>query len=163
MKNMEELKMSEQTPTPEPNATPTPPPQPPPPQGDWRQMRHAERMARREARRQMRGSRSFGWFTGVILVLLGIIFLLQSMGHAVLVNWWALFILFPAFWAFVGAWNIYQEHGELTRGSIASLIIGLLLTLLTVIFLLNLDIGIFWPVLLIIAGLALLFSALYPR
>ncbi len=126
-------------------------------------MRRQERMARREARRQMRGGRSFGWFAGAILVVLGIIFLLQNMGYSVLVNWWALFILIPAYWSFAAAWNIYQDHGELTRGSVSSLVIGLLLTLLAVIFLLNLNLGIFWPVLLIVGGLALLFSALFPR
>ncbi len=126
-------------------------------------MRRQERMARRDARRQMRSGRSFGWFAGAILVVLGIIFLLQNMGYSVLVNWWALFILIPAYWSFAAAWNIYQDHGEFTRGSLSSLVIGLLLTLLAVIFLLNLNLGIFWPVLLIIGGLALLLSALFPR
>jgi len=156
--------MTEQTPNPEPNPTPpATPPIPPPAQGDWREQRRAERMARREARWQRRGSRPYGWFGGVILLLLGLYFLLQNLGVQIFTNWWAIFILIPAFWSFVAAWNIYQDHGRFTRGSVSSLVVAILLTILAVIFLLNLAFGLFWPVVLILGGLALLFSALYPR
>ena len=156
--------MTEQTPNPESTATPPPTPPPlPPVQGDWREQRRAERMARRDARWQRRGSRPYGWFGGVILLLLGLYFLLQNLGVQVFTNWWAIFILIPAFWSFVAAWNIYQEHGKLTRGSVSTLVVGILLTALAAIFLLNLAIGLFWPILLILGGLALLVSALYPR
>lgn len=154
--------MTDQSQNPASNPPPEPPPTPPVP-GDWREQRRAERIARHEARKQMRGGRSFGWFAGAILIVLGIIFLLQNMGYTFLVNWWALFILIPAYWSFAAAWNVYQEHGALTRSSVSSLVIGLLITFLALIFLLNLNLGLFWPVLLIIGGLALLFSAFYPR
>jgi hypothetical protein len=166
--------MSEQIPNPDANttppanpeadATPPPPTSPPPaaPPGDWREQRRAERMARREARWQRRRGRPYGWFGGVILVLLGVIFLMQSLGYPVLANWWAIFILIPAFWAFVAAWNNYQDHGRFTRGAVSALTIGVLFTLLAGIFLFNLAIGIFWPILLIIGGLVILISAVFP-
>ncbi len=164
--------MSEQSPNLEPNPT-TPPdanpapssdPNPTPPTyGDWREQRRAERMARREARRQASAGHHYGWFGGAILILLGVIFLLQNLGFGILANWWALFILFPAYWSFVSAWNIYQAHGRLTRGSASSLTVGILLTILTFILLLNLAFGALWPILLILGGLFLLASAFFPR
>jgi len=120
-------------------------------------------MARREARRQMRSGRPYGWVGGAILILLGLIFLLQNLGIRFLYNWWAVFILIPAFWAYVAAWNIYQDHGRITRGAAGSLAVGFLLTIVALIFLFNLAFGLFWPVVLIAGGLALLLSALIPR
>jgi hypothetical protein len=90
------------------------------------------------------------------------IFLLQTMGITFLTNWWALFILIPALWAYFAAWNMYRENGRLTRGGAAPLTIGILLTILSFIFLFNLAIGVFWPVLLIVGGLVLMGTALLP-
>ena len=148
--------MSDQTPNPNPNT-------PPPAYHDWREQRHAERMARREARWQRHAGRPYGWFGGAFLILLGVIVLLQYMGIRFLANWWTLFILIPAFWAFVGAWNIYQDNGRITRGVASSLTIGILLTILALSFLLNLEFGLFWPVLLIVGGLVLLLTGFFSR
>ena len=145
------------------NVTPPPePPSTPPPYRDWRDQRHAERMARREARRQMHAGRPYGWIGGAILVLVGIFFLLQNFGIQVFVNWWAIFILIPAFWAFVAAWNSYQDASKVTRRVAGSLAVGIILTVLALVFLLNLALGIFWPILLIIGGLFLLLTAIFP-
>jgi hypothetical protein len=154
--------MSDQTPNQSSNPSPTPPPTPPT-YSDWRAQRRAERMARREARLQRYGRRPYGWIWGAILILLGLIFLLQNLGLPILFNWWAVFILIPAIWAFVAAWNIYQDNGRLTRAAAGSLTVGILLTLLTVILLLNLELGMYWPILLILGGLILLASAFVPR
>ena len=148
--------MSDQTPNPNPST-------PPPTYHDWREQRHAERMARREARWQRHGGRPYGWLGGAFLILLGVIILLQNMGIRFLANWWALFILLPAFWAFVGAWNIYQENGRITQGVASPLTIGILLTILALSFLLNLEFGLFWPVLLIVGGLVLLLTGFFSR
>jgi hypothetical protein len=135
----------------------------PPAYHDWREQRRAERMARHEARWRRRAGRPYGWIGGAILILLGIVFLLQNLGIPFLINWWALFILIPAFWAYVAAWEIYQDHGLLTRGVAGSLTAGILLTVLSLVFLLNLAIGLFWPALLIVGGLALLATGLMPE
>jgi hypothetical protein len=140
-----------------------PPSTPPPVYGDWREQRRAERQARREARWQRRAGRSFAWIGGAILILLGVVFLLQNMGIPFLANWWALFILIPAFWAFVAARDSYRDNGRLTRGGAGSLAGGTLLTILALVFLLNLNVGLFWPVLLIVGGLVLLVTALLPE
>ena len=77
-----------------------------------------------------------------------------------LTNWWAVFILIPAGWAYVGAWDIYQDNGHFTRGGASSLTVGILLTLLAFVFLLNIAVNLFWPVLLIAGGVALLLTGL---
>jgi hypothetical protein len=139
-----------------------PPSTPPTVYRDWREQRRAERQARREARRQRHAGRPYGWMGGTILILLGIVFLLQNMGIPFLANWWALFILIPAFWAFVGAWDSYQDNGRLTQGGAGALAGGILLTILALVFLLDLNVGLFWPILLIVGGLVLLVTALLP-
>jgi len=130
--------------------------------GDWREQRRAERWARREARWHRRAGHPPGWIGGAILILLGVVFLLQNMGIPFLANWWALFILIPAFWAFVAAWESYRNNGRLTRGGAGSLAGGALLAILALAFLLNLNVGLFWSLLLIAGGLVLLGTALLP-
>jgi hypothetical protein len=148
--------MTDQSPNPNPNPTQ-------PEYHDWREQRHAERMARHEARWQRHAGRPYGWFIGSILILLGIIFLLENMGIQTFANWWALLILIPAFWAFVAAWNIYTDNDRITAGVISSLTIGIVLTILSGISLFNLSLGQYWPILLIIGGLLLLITAVFPR
>jgi ABC-type multidrug transport system fused ATPase/permease subunit len=144
------------------NQNPIPDPSPAPEVQDWREQRRAEHLARHEAHLQRHRGRQYGWMGGVMLILLGFVFLLQNMGINFLTNWWALFILIPAFWAYVAAWDVYQDHGQLTRGAASSLILGLMLTLLSFVFLLNLAINMFWPLLLIAGGLALVLTSLLP-
>ncbi len=132
-----------------PNPIPSPNPPPdqttggapgnPPPTGyrDWRDQRRAERWARREARWQRHAGRHTGWFAGILLIVLGVIFLLQQMNIPFLANWWALFILIPAFWAYVSAWDNYQDANRITRRVTGALILGLMLTALALIFLFN--------------------------
>jgi hypothetical protein len=151
-------------PTPPASQPPDAPPGAPPPvYRDWREQRRAERQARREARWQRRAGRSFGWIGGAILILLGVALLLQNLGVPFLANWWALFILIPAFWAFAAAWNSYQDNGRLTQGGAGALTGGILLTILALVFLMNLNLGLFWPVLLIVGGLVLLTTVFLPR
>ena len=127
----------------------------------WQAARRAD--ARHEARWQRRGGRYSGWIGGAILILLGVVFLLQNLGVPFLANWWALFILIPAFWAYSAAWNSYQDHGRLTRGGAGALAGGILLTFLTVAFLFSFYSGLVWPILLIVGGLVLLGTALLPE
>jgi hypothetical protein len=131
--------------------------------GDWREQRRAERWARREARWHRHTGRPFGWIGGAILILLGIVLLLENLHIPFLQNWWALFILIPAFGAFAAAWESYRNNGRLTRDGASSLAGGALLAILALAFLLNLNVGLFWPLLLIAGGLVLLGTALLPE
>jgi hypothetical protein len=129
----------------------------------WHEQRRAERWARREARWQRHAERPYGWIVGVILILLGATFLLQNLGLPFLPNWWALFILIPSFWAYVAALDTYQDNGRLTRGGASSLTVGILLTILAFIFLLNLNTSLYWPILLLVGGLVLLGTSFWPN
>jgi hypothetical protein len=154
--------MSDQTPLPHQDNQPTnsPAPLPPASSQDWRDMRHAEREARREERRAQRGNTA--WVGGVVLILLGVIFLLQSMRGFYLNNWWALFILIPAFGSFADAWNAYRQAGRLNRRARGGLISGCVFLLITAAFLFNWNWGIVLPVLLIVWGVTLLLNSLVP-
>jgi len=129
---------------------------------DWRDMRRAERDARRAERHAQRGSNSTAWVGGVILILLGVIFLLQSVRGFYLNNWWALFILIPAFGSFADAWNIYRQAGRLNRRVRGALISGCVFSLISAAFLFNWNWGLVLPVLLIIWGVTLLLNSLMP-
>jgi hypothetical protein len=150
--------MNEQNQTPTTNPT-----NPPSSGGSWREQRYAERMARREARWSRHAGRPYGWTGGAFLILLGVIFLLQNMGMFLTANWWALFILIPAFWIFVSAWEFYLDTGRLTRRVASSLTIALMLTVLAFVFLSGLAIGMFWPVLLIAGGFIMLATGFLPE
>ena len=121
--------------------------------------RREARHARMEERRQARGGGA-PWLVGLILIAVGAVVLLQNTTGFYLMNWWALFILIPAFGAFSNAWRAYQDDGTLNRRATSALIGGIVLTAITVIFLLNLNWVIFGPVMLILGGVALLLNSL---
>jgi hypothetical protein len=102
-----------------------------------------------------------GWTVGMIVIIIGVIFLGKNAGwfgtdwgfH----NWWALFILIPTIGSFAGAWRSYSANGRRLGGDVArTFMTGLLLLAVTIIFLLELDWGKVWPVLLVIVGIGLL-------
>ncbi len=124
--------------------------------------RRAEREARKEERRAQRGSNSGAWVGGVILIVLGVIFLLQSMRGIYLNNWWALFILIPAIGSFADAWNGYRQSGRLSKRVRGGLISGCVFLLVTAAFLFNWNWGVVLPVLLIVWGVSLLLNSLLP-
>ncbi len=126
-----------------------------------------EPLDRREARRQRRAerladpSRGGTWITGVILIVLGGIFLLRNTGifDIPLKNWWALFILIPAIGAFERAFRMYRSSGnQLTTPSRSSLFVGTLLTFITFMFLFDLNWTFFGPIILILVGIAIIFN-----
>jgi len=157
--------MSNETPPPgEPPADQAP--IPPPVQQDWRtarDARRAERRAWREQRRAGRWSRGYGWTGGALLILLGVIFLLRNFGLVYPFNWWALFILIPAFGAFGAAWTSYSQTGRLGAPARGALIGGTVLTLIAAAFLFNLNWGLALPVLLILAGIAIVVNLMLPN
>jgi len=96
------------------------------------------------------------WIPGLVLIGLGVVFLLNQFTGFQLDNWWALFILIPAFGAFGNALRTRQTNGRLGSEGRGSLIGGLILTFVASIFLFELDWGQVWPVFLILAGLGVL-------
>lgn len=128
------------------------------------QDRLSRRQLRREARRAARGDSLAGaWAGGIILIVLGIVFLGQNLNLFSFDNWWAVFILIPAIGAFGAAWRNYQEAGgRLTAGTRASLFGGLILTMVAAAFLFNLEWGILGPVFIILVGIGILVNTLLP-
>ena len=148
--------MSDNTPNADPTNTQT---QPEP--LDRRELRRE----RREERRAACGDRNRGaWVGGVVLIILGIVFLLQETGAFSLENWWALFILIPAVGAFGRARRHYQDAGgRITAGVRSALIGGLVLIVIAAAFLFNLNWGLLGPVLILLVGVGMLINALLPR
>jgi len=104
------------------------------------------------------------WIVGVILILVGIVFLMQNLSGFYLNNWWALFILIPAFGSLSRGWREVQEAGgKVTTHARSNFIGGVVLTAVAAILLFNLDWAIFGPFLLIAAGAAMLLSSVLPK
>lgn len=102
------------------------------------------------------------WLPGLVLIALGVIFLLGNLTGFELHNWWALFILIPAFGSFARAWHLYQNGAGFDRRMRSALFGGGLLTALAVVLLFDLSLTIFGPVLLILLGGAMLLTAFLP-
>ncbi|HET6846436.1 MAG TPA: hypothetical protein VFH29_06345, partial [Anaerolineales bacterium] len=107
-------------------------------------------------------SRRSGLVWGAILIVLGIVLFLQNRGVHVLLNWWAFFILIPAFYSFMGAWDAYRAQGRLTRRAAGAAVGGTLLTVLALMLLFETAFTALWPILLIVAGLALILTGFVP-
>jgi hypothetical protein len=107
-----------------------------------------------------RPRRHGSWALAVVLILVGVVFLIKNTGWLGtdwdFNNWWALFILIPAFGSFAKAEQSYVSAGRRFNSAAArSLMFGLLFLAITAIFVLKLDWGKVWPVLLIIVGIGL--------
>lgn len=101
-------------------------------------------------------SRNRGLFPGLMLVLLGVFFLIGNLTGTRPDNWWAFFILIPAFAKFSHAWQSYQAHGRITNTTRHGLTAGLILTVVALVFLFNISWSLVWPVFLIIIGISAL-------
>jgi hypothetical protein len=137
---------------------PTPPTPPPPP--DWREQRRAERMHRREMRWSSGGG---AWVGGTILIVLGVLLLLNNLGFYLPRHWWALFLLIPAFGSFASAWSMYRSAGSATAPVRGAFVGGCILVLLTGLFLIDFEWGKYWPVILILLGVAVLGGSVWRR
>lgn len=117
---------------------------------------------RRVERRQGRIGTSI---TGIVLIGLGVLFLLQNMGNLALMhNWWALFILIPAIGAFAKAWDEYRKaDSRLTRTASSEILSGLVLSLIAAAFLFELNWGLAGPALIILIGLGILLNTALSR
>lgn len=125
--------------------------------------RRSERRQRLQERRQARTARHGGyWVGGAILIAVGFFLLLQTLTSFSLENWWALLILIPAAAGFANSWRIYQSSKRLSAPARASLIGGILLTMLAAVFLFALNWTVLGPILTILAGLGLLINVILP-
>ncbi|MCL4262946.1 MAG: hypothetical protein KJ069_07010 [Anaerolineae bacterium] len=116
-----------------------------------------ERRAQRRADRQAGG---FGWFAGLILIVIGGLYLLHDAGYLpALTNWWALFLLLPGAGVLSAALGAYRQNGgHWTSDVLGLLLFSLLFFGMTAVFLFGLNFGWLLPLFLIAAGLLLLFS-----
>jgi hypothetical protein len=100
------------------------------------------------------------WILGIVLIGVGLFFLLGNvLPFSFLSNWWALFILIPAGVSLNRAWQTYRREGHMTPGVRGSLIGGLMIAAVAVIFLFGFDWGTIWPVFIIIVGIGALINA----
>jgi hypothetical protein len=102
------------------------------------------------------------WVGPVVLIVIGVIFLLENLGVRLPGNWWSIFILIPALYALAGAWRTYQSGGgELTMAALGPLIGGIVLLILTFVFLFDLSVnwGVILPLILIALGAGALLRA----
>ncbi len=104
------------------------------------------------------------WALGIVLILLGAVFMLQNIGVLILHNWWALFIMIPAITSFSTAYSQYRRNGNrLSYAVRGSLIGGCGFSLLTAAFLFDISFGIIWPLALIAGGIVLLINFAMPE
>jgi len=110
-------------------------------------------------------SNPMGWMNsksiipGLTLILLGSIFLLGNLTGFRINNWWALFILIPAFGSISSGWARYRKVGRFDRSARSQIFSSLFLIFLSAVFLLGLDFSQIWPVFVILAGLGILVGA----
>lgn len=97
------------------------------------------------------------WMPGLAMILVGAVFLLRNYTDFSLDNWWALFILIPAFTNLSAAYRHYQNGDSKRMRSF--LFWGLFFVAISAAFLFGLDFGQLWPAFLILAGLGFLFGA----
>jgi len=130
------------------------------PTGNWRDMRRAERDARREAwrsgRRDMMGH-SWGGFPigGAIIILIGVVFLLGNFGFHLPPHWWAVLLLIPAVGLLVTAIRFYRMDSTMSGRVVGPAVGGVLLLGMALALFFGLNWGLFWPIILIVVGIGI--------
>ena len=110
-----------------------------------------------------RGPSSNLWI-GLAFIAGGAIVLLNQSGLLSFeLNWWALFILFPVFGSFSGAYNRYRAINNLFDMSVMMpALIGLFMLVLAFNLLIgygwNFNWNLYWPLILIIIGVGMIFG-----
>lgn len=102
------------------------------------------------------------WLWGLALIVLGGLFLAQNLLGFELNNWWALFIFIPAFGALGRALEQFRADGRFSSRVRGSLLGGVVLVVVSLVFLFDLQFQTLWPILLILGGIALLVNGLLP-
>ena len=107
---------------------------------------------------------AFGWAGGFALVVIGIMFLLQTIGEPTAIrNIWALALAIPVAITAATAWMLYKQADKtLTRAAAGALTGSFVLLAVGVILALGLAWQHMWPLLLIAIGMSLLVQAMVP-
>ena len=102
-------------------------------------------------------------FPPLILIAVGVLLLVQKFGGWRLENWWALFILLPALSAFGGAIRLYEQSGRVNFAVLSTFYGGLFPLLVAIMFLFELDWGLYWPLFVILPGVSMIINSLPVR
>lgn len=96
-------------------------------------------------------------FPAIVIVAIGVLFLLNNLGMRFTFplpdNWWAWVILVAAIAPLSRAYQAYQARGKFDPEVAHSLLSGAAVVLVAVMFLADLDWGIWWPLFVILGGL----------
>ena len=101
---------------------------------------------------------------GLIFILAGAFILINQFDLIPIeLNWWALFILMPAAGAFSGAFSRYRADGNrLSMGVATPALVGLFMAGLAISLLTGMSFDInwnlFWPVMIILIGVGMIFG-----
>lgn len=98
------------------------------------------------------------WIIAIVMMLVGAGLLLSNFTNVSFDNWWALFLFIPAGFMLQIVWKDYKSNGRLTGKSTGSLIAGLSILVMIVVFLFDLSWSGLWPVAFIFGGIAVLLS-----
>lgn len=101
------------------------------------------------------------WFSGLILIAIGAFFLINNFTNIHLTNWWALFILIPAFGSLGSFVQAYNNGGWRNSKATGSLIMSFVFFFVAATFLFGWSWGTVWPVMLILGGLGALLSGFH--
>ena len=101
---------------------------------------------------------SSSWSWGVVLILLGAIFLLNNMGYDFLQvhNWWAIFILAPGLSMIANSLKYFRAKNRFSRGARTRGLLGVILSAFAVSLLFGIDLALLGPFLLVGFGIYLL-------
>lgn len=124
---------------------------------EWREQRREWRKERREARH---GFPFHGLFLGLVLVLLGVLFLLSQAGWVTGDAWWQSLLIGLGVISILNGMAYY--HNPAYRwGSYGKFIVGIVMIIIGTLFILGSSQ--WWPVALIVAGIAFLIRFFWRR
>ena len=99
---------------------------------------------------------------GLVFIFGGAVILLNQLNILPFeLNWWALLILFPSFGTLTSAYNRYRSTNDVFEmGVMIPALVGLFMLLMSVSLLLSnaidLNLRVYWPIILIVLGLSLI-------
>ena len=103
---------------------------------------------------------------GLVFIFGGAVILLNQLNILPFqLNWWAFLVLFPAFGTLISAYNRYRSTNDVFEmGVMIPALVGLFMLLMSVSLLLSnaidLNLRVYWPIILIVLGLGLIIGRL---